>query len=254
MIVLGLDGATWDVIKPNLDQLPNFKKLLEKYEHGTLECDVRPVHSGPSWATIFSGLMPEGHGLSYFAMGEEKRKELLERKIFIWDKVKRAIVMGVPISLPPINVNCELRNWEAMVLSTTEEEMYFSTKKMTTETINAIEYGDADLIAVVFSEPDRVQHMFWHQQEVVLKHYQSIDNALGKLMPYLEGKDFLILSDHGFTNVEETRKNNWDTVRESQTGGHHPNGIAISNRKLPEKVSEVFGFLEKSLKSLNSAE
>ncbi|MBD3210149.1 hypothetical protein GF318_02095, partial [Candidatus Micrarchaeota archaeon] len=237
MIVLGVDGATWDIIKPNLDRLPTFKKLLGSYKHSTLVCDVRPVHSGPSWATIFSGLKPEEHGLSYFAMGEDEKQKLMEKKIFIWDRVDRAIAMAIPVSLPPINVNYELRGWEKHVLSTTEEEMYESTKKLANDTIGAIEYGDADLVAVVFSETDRVGHMFWHQKDIVLKHYQSIDAALGRLLPHIEEKEFLILSDHGFTDAEETRKNNWDTVRDNQTGGHHPNGIAISNRKPPGKVT-----------------
>lgn len=247
MIVIGFDGATWDIIKPNLDKLPNFKKLLDRYEHSTLECDVRPVHSAASWCTIFSGLLPEEHGMTYFAMGEEERKKLMDRKIFIWDKVNRAIVMGVPISLPPINVNYEMKNWEKMVLSTTEEEMYESTKKLVTEAINAIEYGDADLVIAVFLEPDRVQHIFWKQKDILLKHYQSLDSALEKLMPYFEKNDFLILSDHGFTDAEETKRNNWDTVRDNQTGGHHPNGIAISNKKPPEKVSKICEFISKSL-------
>ena len=247
MIVIGLDGATWDIIKHNLEKLPAFKKLLDRYSHATLECDVRPVHSAASWTTIFSGLLPKEHGLTYFAMGEEKRKEVLDKKIFIWDKVGRAIVIGVPISLPPININYELRNWDSVVLSTTEEEMYASTKKLLNETIGAIEYGDADFVAVVFSEPDRVQHMFWHQQDIVLKHYQSIDKALEKLMPYLEKDNFLILSDHGFTDAEETKKNNWDRVQDNQTGGHHPNGIAISNFQPPTKVSEVCSSIKKAM-------
>jgi predicted AlkP superfamily phosphohydrolase/phosphomutase len=247
MIVLGIDGATWDIIKPNLDKLPTFKKLLDTYKHSTLECDVRPVHSAASWTTIFSGLLPEQHGQTFFAMGEEKRKELVDRKIFIWDKLDRAIVMAIPVSLPPINVNYDLRNWEAHILSTTEDEMFTSTKKLLNETVSAIEYGDAKLVAVVFSETDRAQHMFWHQKDIMLKHYQSIDSMLERMLPFLEKQDFLILSDHGFTDAEETKKNNWDKVLDNQTGGHHPMGIAISNLEPPEKVSEVCVFIEKTL-------
>ncbi len=245
MIVIGIDGATWDIIKPNLESLPNFKTLLEKYEHTVLECDVRPVHSSASWTTIFTGLTPDKHGITKFVMDEEERKKLIKDEMFVWNKVKRSIVMCVPISLPPMNVNYELRNWEPIVLSTTEDEMYLSTRKLLSDTMSAIEYGDADLVAVVFSETDRVGHMFWHEKDILLKHYQSIDTALGRLMPLLEKNDFLILSDHGFTNAEETRDNNWDTVRENQTGGHHPNGVAISNHQPPEKTSEICSFIEK---------
>jgi predicted AlkP superfamily phosphohydrolase/phosphomutase len=249
MIVIGLDGASWSIIKPNLDSLPAFKELLGKYQHSTLVCDVRPVHSAPSWSTIFSGRLPEEHGINHFVMGEAARKELMAKKMFVWDRAKRPIVMGIPISLPPINVNCELRNWESIILSTTSAEMNHSTKKLLGETINAIRFGDADLVAVVFSEPDRAQHIFWHQSEKVLDHYKSIDAALAELMPHLEGKEFLILSDHGFTDAETTRKNGWDTVRENQTGGHHPDGIAISNRKPPERVSEVCAFIASGLRA-----
>lgn len=244
MIVIGVDGATWDIIKPNLDSLPNFKKLLEKYEHSVLECDVRPVHSSASWTTIFTGLKPEEHGIAEFVMDAGRRKELIKDGMFVWNKVKRSIVMCVPISLPPMNVNYEIRSWEPVVLSTTEEEMHKSTRKLLSDTMSAIEYGEADFVAVVFSETDRVGHMFWHEKDVLLKHYQSVDSALGKLMPLLENKDFLILSDHGFTDAEETRRNGWDNVRDNQSGGHHPNGIAISNRKPPSKISEIGRFIE----------
>ncbi len=247
MIILGIDGATWDIIKPNLDKLPTFKKLLHTYKHSTLECDVRPVHSAASWTTIFSGLNPKEHGLTFFAMGEDRRKELMDRRIFIWDKVERAVVMAIPVSLPPININYDLKNWEEHVLSTTEEEMFSSTRKLLSETINAVEYGDAQLVAVVFSETDRAQHIFWHKPEIVLKHYQSVDRMLEKMMPYLENNDFLILSDHGFTEAEETKKNNWDKVADNQTGGHHPDGIAISKIPPPKKVSDVCAFISKML-------
>jgi predicted AlkP superfamily phosphohydrolase/phosphomutase len=249
LIVIGLDGATWRMIKPNLDSLPAFKALLGAHKHSTLVCDVRPVHSAPSWATIFSGLKPSEHGITYFVMDAKAREELLAKKIFVWDRVRRAIVMGVPVALPPLNKNYQLRDWEKHVLSVKSEEMLESTRKLCSDVAGAIEYGEADLVAAVFSEPDRAQHMFWHEPASVLRHYRSVDGALAKLMPLLEGKDFLIVSDHGFTDAQETKKNNWDTVRENQSGGHHPEGIAISNLEPPRKVSEVCGFIESSLSS-----
>jgi len=248
MIVIGLDGATWTVIKPALGKLPAFKALLEKYRHSTLTCDIRPVHSGPSWATIFSGQLPSEHGIMHFVMGQDAREELLRKKIFVWDRVGRAIVMGVPIALPPINVNYRMNDWERHVLSVREDEMFQSTEKLARDVIGAIEYGNADLVVAVFSEPDRAQHIFWREPETLLKHYQSVDRALAAILPHLEGKDFLILSDHGFTDAEETRKNKWDTVRDNQTGGHHPEGIAISNLPPPECTSKVCGFIESTLR------
>ena len=247
MIVIGLDGASWDVIKPNLDSLPAFRHLLENFSHTVLECDVRPVHSAPSWCTIFSGLKVEQHNVRHFVVKEEERRRLAERRIFVWDRVKRAIVMGIPVTLPPINRNYELRDWEKIVLSIEEDEMFLSTEKLLGDVLAAIEYGEADLVAAVFSEPDRAQHIFWDRKEKVLEHYKSVDSALSALIPKISGKEFLILSDHGFTDASETRRNGWDEVRPNQTGGHHPSGIAISNRSPPRKVTEVCSFIEKAL-------
>ena len=247
MIVIGLDGATWSVIRPNLARLPAFSRIMSRYRHCTLECDVRPVHSGPSWATIFSGMTPAEHGICHFVMGEEARKALLGRRIFVWDSVPRAIVMGVPISLPPINLNYQMRDWERRVLSTTSEEMLESTRKTADDLIGAIDFGEADLVVAVFSETDRAQHLFWHEPEALLLHYSSIDRALARLESRLGERDFLILSDHGFTDAEETRRMGYDTVRENQTGGHHPDGIAISNLEPPGKVSGVSGFIRRAL-------
>lgn len=247
MLVIGLDGATWSVIKPNLDKLPNLKQLVEKYEISTLECDVRPVHSAPSWTTIFTGLTPEEHGVKNFIMEKSKREEVLKRGFFIWDKVSRPIVMMVPNAMPPLSVNYELKKWESVVLSITSEEMKESTRVLLQDTINAIEYGEPNLLISIFYEPDRAQHIYWHDKSKVLEHYVNVDSALGKLMPFLEKDDFLILSDHGFTNASETKSNNWDVVQENQSGGHHPNGIAISNKKPPLKVSEVFNFIKNAM-------
>lgn len=247
MIVIGLDGATWSVIRPSLRELPAFGSLLGRYKSAVLECDVRPVHSGPSWATIFSGLTPKEHGISNFVMGEQARDALLRKRMFIWDRVPRAIVIGVPVSLPPINVNYSLRDWERHVLCVEEGEMFESTAKLASDVSSAIEYGGADLVAAVFSETDRAQHFFWHEPAKLLEHYKSVDRALSKLMRHLDSDDFLILSDHGFTSADETRKNGWDNVRGNQTGGHHPEGIAISNLEPPRRVSDVYRFLSSAL-------
>jgi hypothetical protein len=250
-LVIGLDGAAWSAIKPNLAALPSFRELLARHRHSTLECDVRPVHSGPSWTTIFTGLKPDEHGVKHFVVEEKQRKALLARKLFIWDRVEaaggRAIAMCIPIAIPPLNRNYELRGWERVMLATSEDEMFSGTARLLDDTVAAIEYGGADLIAVVFPEPDRAQHMFWHDKGRVLAHYQSVDRALRRLMPYLMKGGFLILSDHGFTDAEETRRNGWDTVRGNQTGGHHPDGIAISDAEPPQKVSEVFSFVSRRL-------
>ncbi|PIO02724.1 hypothetical protein COU38_01945 [Candidatus Micrarchaeota archaeon CG10_big_fil_rev_8_21_14_0_10_54_18] len=245
MIVIGFDGATWDFIEPNLDELPNFKAVREKYNWGVLECDVRPIHSAVSWTTAFSGLTPEEHGLRDFLLDENEIKELKSRGIFVWDKVEDSVVMGVPASLPPLTKNYEDKNWVKNILSIKSGEMLESTKHNVQECKRILSTQKPRLLISIFMETDRAQHVFWLDKVQLLKHYKSCDRALGELLPFLEKDDFLVMSDHGFTDAEETKENKWDAVRPNQTGGHHPLGIAISNREPPKKISNVASFILK---------
>ncbi|HII38850.1 TPA: alkaline phosphatase family protein [Candidatus Micrarchaeota archaeon] len=247
MIVIGFDGATWSFITPNLKQLPAFKALLSEYPSSTLECDVRPVHSAPSWTTIFTGLKPEQHGVKDFVMDENERKRLASNPAWLWNEFPGSVAMCIPVAIPPLNSNYDLAKWQETMLSVTEEEMFASTEKLAADAVAAIKYSDAPLIATVFCETDRAQHFFWREPAKLLEHYKSVDRALARLLPFFKDSDFLVLSDHGFTDAEETRRNNWDTVRENQTGGHHPLGIAVSNRAPPTKTSEIHGFIRQAL-------
>jgi predicted AlkP superfamily phosphohydrolase/phosphomutase len=241
VIVIGIDGATWKIIKPNLDKLPTFNYLLKKYYHDTLVCDVRPVHSAPSWTTVFTGLMPNEHKIKDFVMDKREIEKLKNNDHFIWKKVKNSIVLSLPISFPPISYNCELNNWEKIILSITDEEMFESTKVLLKKSKSLLR-KNPKLFIVVFYETDRAQHIFWKNKKKVLEHYKNVDGALGELMKFVN-QNFVILSDHGFTDAEETRKNNWDIVRKNQTGGHHPDGIIISNIPPPTKISDVYSFI-----------
>lgn len=61
-LILGLDGATWDIIKPlaEEDKLPTFKKLMEKGVWGNLASTIPPV-TGPTWVSFATGRKPGKH-------------------------------------------------------------------------------------------------------------------------------------------------------------------------------------------------
>ena len=59
VLVLGVDGATYDVIVPMVEsgRLPNFKRLMEEGAWGVLESTVPPV-TIPAWASMMTGKNP----------------------------------------------------------------------------------------------------------------------------------------------------------------------------------------------------
>ena len=64
MLVLGLDGATFDLIRPWAADgtLPNFARLLEEGAHGPLRSTVPPM-TAPAWTSFATGTNPGKHGL-----------------------------------------------------------------------------------------------------------------------------------------------------------------------------------------------
>lgn len=72
LLVIGLDGATFRVIKPlcNEGELPNLSKLLASGTHGILESTFPPV-TGPAWAALATGKNPGKTGIfdSFYTSG-----------------------------------------------------------------------------------------------------------------------------------------------------------------------------------------
>ncbi len=67
VILIGIDGATWDLIDQFINQglLPNFAKLKQKGSWGVLKSTV-PCYSPLAWNSIFSGVNPAKHTILGF--------------------------------------------------------------------------------------------------------------------------------------------------------------------------------------------
>jgi predicted AlkP superfamily phosphohydrolase/phosphomutase len=63
--LIGIDGATWDLIEPRLERLPNFAALIEQGTHGVLLSE-QPTISPAVWATIATGQPRFRHGVVNF--------------------------------------------------------------------------------------------------------------------------------------------------------------------------------------------
>lgn len=111
-IVVGWDGATFDIIKPLVDRglMPNVARLMREGAWGRLESTIPPL-TPVAWTSIFTGVNPGKHGI-YDAMFYRPD---LKRIVFanatmravksVWsilsDKGKKTGVMNVPMTYPP---------------------------------------------------------------------------------------------------------------------------------------------------------
>ena len=66
-LLVGLDGATWEIIKPMIAQgrLPNIARLVRQGVSGKLQ-SVNPPLSAPAWVSFMTGKNPGKHGVISF--------------------------------------------------------------------------------------------------------------------------------------------------------------------------------------------
>jgi len=116
LVVIGLDGATWNVILPLVreNRLLTFRKLMENGVHGVLKSTIPPV-TGASWVSFSSGKNPGKTGIFDFLIrmnGEYVLRPLNSsdfRGIAFWDLLSNnRIKVGIfnfPMLYPPYKVN-----------------------------------------------------------------------------------------------------------------------------------------------------
>jgi predicted AlkP superfamily phosphohydrolase/phosphomutase len=116
VFVLGLDGATFDIIHPMMErgELPHFRRAIEKGACGPLNSTLLH-HSPPAWTSFATGRNPGKHGIIGFTRMAEDRYGLRlvngndNRCSTLWDELsrqgKKVIVMNIPMTYPPKPLN-----------------------------------------------------------------------------------------------------------------------------------------------------
>ena len=115
-ILVGLDGATWNLIKPWAEDgsLPSFKKIIQNGSTGGLLSSI-PPSSPIAWASIFTGRNPGKHSIFSFVKpkaGSYFIRPISSRDIkseTLWDFLtrhgKRGIYLNIPFSYPIKKIN-----------------------------------------------------------------------------------------------------------------------------------------------------
>jgi len=116
LVVMGLDGGTWDAIDPLLasGDLPHISGVLEGGRRGVL-ASIFPPLTGPAWQTIFTGLSPGEHGvfdMTVFDRSIGRRRPLCMADWAgtpLWRRVAdlglRGGYLGIPFTYPPPEVD-----------------------------------------------------------------------------------------------------------------------------------------------------
>ena len=121
VLVIGIDGATWDLIKPWADKgkLPTLRELMENGVWGHLESTI-PPWTIPAWESMATGKNPKRLGYATFMV---KNRYKFVPHIFkhkqqkmIWDMISDAgykvVIANVPNIYSPQRINgCIISGW-----------------------------------------------------------------------------------------------------------------------------------------------
>ncbi len=235
IFVLGVDAATWTVVRPNLDRLPTFKRLCEIGKCQELVLEEKPI-SPSIWCGMFSGKTFEEHGHDSFATNDKLIKRADIKVDFIWDILhqqgKNVKVLNVPFVVPPYSFGVDFKP-VGFGLPTQEKEWQEELDRVT-ETTKGLLTQRPDVLISVYTSLDRVQHFHWGE-DCVLDWYRKLDAKLGELIfqtGFLEetGNKLIVISDHGFCSFGEAKvqtlpsKSEWGELK----GDHHENALLIT--------------------------
>ncbi len=116
VVVIGWDGATFDLLDPWIEQgkLPNLAAFRAESTHGGLRSTMPPF-TYPAWTSFLTGKNPGRHGVFDFTErvpGTHRIQFVNARSVraqTIWrllsDAGHRVACMGVPVSYPPEAIN-----------------------------------------------------------------------------------------------------------------------------------------------------
>jgi len=116
LLIVSLDGASWTVIKPLVEQglMPNLARVMEAGSWGELESVIPPV-TAPAWVSFMTGKKPDKHGIfDFLAFDPSTLKRSLTNASCIlgetiWDILSRhgksVATINLPYTYPPSPVN-----------------------------------------------------------------------------------------------------------------------------------------------------
>jgi len=216
IIVIGLEGGTWRVIKPLMEkgELPNLKFLVENGVHGTVNSSIQ---SYQVWNHIARGKSQQSKNL--WEIASEKNKTVISHywpsniKGEIYD-LKGSYLLMNPILeffkklyylkiLIPTNKADKDLVYDFYTLDYRMREFFYSRENLKPDLSGLVlpELSRLQFYYWMYREPERFQNVSEDEIEkygkVIEEYYKEFDSYLGKL---IEEKNvtIVILSGYGF--------------------------------------------------------
>ena len=256
ILVLGIDAATWTVVRPNLDRLETFRRLCGIGKCSDLVIREKPV-SPSIWCGMFCGRTYAEHGHDSYVVDDNivKREDI--KVDFIWDILQRegrdVRALNVPFVVPPYSFGVDFKP-VGFGLPTDEKEWNEELERVTLK-VEELLARKPDVLIAVYTLLDRVQHFHWGE-DCVLDWYRKVDGKMGRILfesGFLNdaANKLIVVSDHGFCSFGEARVQTLpqQTAQGTLKGDHHENALLITVNVdyQIQRPQDVFSAIRKEL-------
>jgi len=256
ILVLGIDAATWTVVRPNLDRLETFRRLCGIGKCSDLVIREKPV-SPSIWCGMFCGRTYAEHGHDSYVVDDNivKREDI--KVDFIWDILQRegrdVRALNVPFVVPPYSFGVDFKP-VGFGLPTDEKEWNEELERVTLK-VEELLARKPDVLIAVYTLLDRVQHFHWGE-DCVLDWYRKVDGKMGRILfesGFLSdaANKLIVVSDHGFCSFGEARVQTLpqQTAQGTLKGDHHENALLITVNVdyQIQRPQDVFSAIRKEL-------
>lgn len=219
VIVIGLDGACWEIIKLGIAEgkLPTIQKLIDEGVSGEINSTI-PDITWPAWTSAITGVDPGKHNILNFVICENNRYRILtaadRRCDPIWKILSReglkVGVVNVPVTYPPdrdiegymisghgvVSIDSEFTypsELKERILSKgyrldgeanlklLDLQWILETEEVKKRVVlELIRDTGCDFFMVVFISTDFVQHMKWRYLDPLTPGYEPLDAETAK--------------------------------------------------------------------------
>ncbi len=242
VVVIGIDGATWDPILPYIDkgEFPGYSKFWKDGLHGPLFSTI-PYLTQPAWKSYSIGKNPGKTGVYHWTKidWKEFKFKTLNSLSFhgddYWDILSemghKVSIIDMPSTFPPDKVNGvmisgmnhgdgpwtypeefekSIPSWypkDGIHLFRKNEEPELTMDGIEREIKSRFDMAemlwDADLIHLSVEMNDHVSHFMWNNEHIMYRNLRANDEGIQRILKKNEEGYTFLMSDHGNGPIED---------------------------------------------------
>lgn len=267
VILVSIDGYRWDY--STIAHTPALDEIAATGVQAQALQPIFPTSSFPNHYTMATGLYPESHGI----VGDRMYDPVLDRyfspedsvevgRSYWWDgeplwvtaikQGRRAATMFWPGSEAPIR-NIRPNHWQIY-------NSQITSYQRVQQVLAWLDQGPAkrpDIVLLYLDIVDRYGHHFGPDSVQIVDAIQEVDSAIGLLMRGLkelqldDSYNLVVLSDHGFANIDSSRTIFLDDYVDITEAGIIDWSPVLALRPALDKTDEIYAALRSAHPNLH---